>query len=64
MKYQRHPCRGDWSSPRGIPLRALKMRLYWKWSRVLTVSEHSRYTSPPLPPSPPLGPPRGTNFSR
>ena len=24
----------------------------------------TRYTEPPCPPSPPLGPPRGTNFSR
>src|SRR5207237_913819 len=33
-------------------------------SSVLWCSLEIRTTSPPRPPSPPLGPPRGTNFSR
>src|SRR5208337_3386993 len=33
------------------------MRVLWRW-------EDSIRTSPPRPPSPPEGPPRGTNFSR
>src|ERR1700761_5309254 len=35
-----------------------------KWTRVLWESEDSMRMSPPWPPSPPEGPPRGTNFSR
>src|SRR5260370_17341439 len=31
---------------------------------VVCVCEDFMMTSPPRPPSPPLGPPRGTNFSR
>ena len=33
-------------------------------SSVLRCGLATRYTDPPLPPSPPSGPPRGTNFSR
>src|SRR6185295_11324607 len=32
--------------------------------RVLMCGLATMYTEPPWPPSPPLGPPRGTNFSR
>src|SRR5262245_14397419 len=32
--------------------------------RVLTCALATTHTDPPWPPSPPLGPPRGTNFSR
>src|SRR5271169_5759699 len=35
-----------------------------KWTSVLCRSLDSMTMSPPLPPSPPEGPPRGTNFSR
>src|SRR5260221_1135865 len=35
-----------------------------KWTSVLWRSLDSKMMSPPRPPSPPEGPPRGTNFSR
>jgi len=35
-----------------------------KWTRVLWLSDEDMRMSPPWPPSPPEGPPRGTNFSR
>src|SRR5215204_1731140 len=39
---------------------------FWnlKLRRVLRLACAVTYTEPPAPPSPPLGPPRGTNFSR
>src|SRR5579863_10133739 len=46
------------------PRSALYSGLKRKWTRVLWRSLDSMTTSPPLPPSPPEGPPRGTNFSR
>src|SRR5262249_7386237 len=46
------------------PRSALYSGLKRKWTRVLWRSLDSMRTSPPLPPSPPEGPPRGTNFSR
>src|SRR4029077_4708821 len=46
------------------PRSALYSGLKRKWTSVLWRSLDSMMTSPPLPPSPPLGPPRGTNFSR
>src|SRR5579871_5754950 len=49
------PCR-----PRSAVCSGLKR----KWTSVLWRSLDSMTTSPPLPPSPPEGPPRGTNFSR
>src|SRR4051812_3868036 len=45
--------------PRG----ALCWGLKRKWTAVLWAWLDSMMTSPPRPPSPPLGPPRGTNFS-
>ena len=42
----------------------LVFRIERKWTSVLWRSLDSMMTSPPLPPSPPEGPPRGTNFSR
>src|SRR5215469_10094061 len=35
-----------------------------KWTRVLWLNDEVIRMSPPWPPSPPEGPPRGTNFSR
>src|SRR6202034_92813 len=49
------PCR-----PRSASCSGLKR----KCSSVLWCSLATKTTSPPRPPSPPLGPPRGTNFSR
>src|SRR5215469_13169887 len=46
------------------PRSALYSGLKRKWTSVLWRSLDSMMTSPPLPPSPPEGPPRGTNFSR
>src|SRR5215475_6425043 len=46
------------------PRSALYSGLKRKWTRVLWRSLDSMKMSPPLPPSPPEGPPRGTNFSR
>src|SRR5690348_5807700 len=46
------------------PRSALYSGLKRKWTKVLWRSLDSMTTSPPLPPSPPEGPPRGTNFSR
>src|SRR5579864_6052493 len=46
------------------PRSALYSGLKRKCTRVLWRSLDSMTTSPPLPPSPPEGPPRGTNFSR
>src|SRR5580698_1762383 len=46
------------------PRSALYSGLKRKWTSVLCCSLDSMTTSPPLPPSPPEGPPRGTNFSR
>src|SRR5438874_4588102 len=46
------------------PRSALYSGLKRKWTRVLWRSLASINTSPPRPPSPPEGPPRGTNFSR
>src|SRR5579864_3719176 len=46
------------------PRSALCSGLKRKWTRVLWRSLDSMTMSPPLPPSPPEGPPRGTNFSR
>src|SRR5919109_1887773 len=46
------------------PRSALYSGLKRKWTSVLWRSLDSMYTSPPRPPSPPEGPPRGTNFSR
>src|SRR6202044_846670 len=43
---------------------ALCSGLKRKWSSVLWCGLATRTTSPPRPPSPPLGPPRGTYFSR
>src|SRR5256886_7483900 len=46
------------------PRSALYSGLKRKCTSVLWRSLDSMYTSPPRPPSPPEGPPRGTNFSR
>src|SRR3984957_1075292 len=46
------------------PRSALYSGLKRKWTSVLWRSLDSMMTSPPLPPSPPEGPPRGTYFSR
>src|SRR5271166_687147 len=46
------------------PRSALYSGLKRKCTSVLWRSLDSMMTSPPCPPSPPLGPPRGTNFSR
>src|SRR5580658_2228037 len=46
------------------PRSALCSGLKRKWSSVLWCGLATRTTSPPCPPSPPLGPPRGTYFSR
>src|SRR5215469_11044913 len=46
------------------PRSALYSGLKRKCTSVLWRSLDSMTTSPPLPPSPPEGPPRGTNFSR
>src|SRR5579863_1979213 len=46
------------------PRSALYSGLKRKCTRVLWRSLDSIMTSPPRPPSPPEGPPRGTNFSR
>ena len=51
--------------PRPCPPRCdLCSGLKRKWTSVLWLSEDSIRMSPPWPPSPPEGPPRGTNFSR
>ena len=50
--------------PPCAPRPALKWLRFLKWTRVLSCESTSRITSPPLPPCPPAGPPRGTNFSR
>src|SRR5207244_9693805 len=53
-----------WSRPRpGSPFFARYSRLKRKSSSVVRRSSVSRTMVPPLPPSPPEGPPRGTNFS-
>src|SRR5437660_689728 len=46
------------------PRWALCSGLKRKWSSVLWLLLATMTTSPPWPPSPPLGPPRGTYFSR
>src|SRR4051794_37553188 len=46
------------------PRSPLNSGLKRKWTSVLCRSLDSMITSPPRPPSPPDGPPRGTNFSR
>src|SRR5208282_4350326 len=46
------------------PRSALYSGLKRKWTSVLWRSLDSMITSPPRPPSPPEGPPRGTYFSR
>src|SRR5712675_1923153 len=46
------------------PRCALYSGLKRKWTSVLWRSLDSIIMSPPRPPSPPEGPPRGTNFSR
>src|ERR1019366_9303185 len=46
------------------PRSALCSGLKRNWSSVLACSLHTMTTSPHRPPSPPLGPPRGTYFSR
>src|SRR5260370_2593874 len=53
--FEPSPCR---------PRSALYSGLKRKCTSVLWRSLDSIQTSPPLPPSPPEGPPRGTNFSR
>src|SRR5271155_1567063 len=53
--FEPSPCR-----PRSAEYSGLKR----KWISVLCCSLDSIQMSPPLPPSPPEGPPRGTNFSR
>src|SRR5579864_7657371 len=53
--FEPSPCR-----PRSAVCSGLKR----KCTSVLCRSLDSMTTSPPLPPSPPEGPPRGTNFSR
>src|SRR5579864_1823255 len=55
VRFDPSPCR---------PRSALYSGLNRKCTRVLCRSLDSMMTSPPLPPSPPDGPPRGTNFSR
>src|ERR1700677_4899116 len=47
-----------------LPRSASCSGLKRKCSSVLWCSLATKTTSPPRPPSPPLGPPRGTNFSR
>ncbi len=46
------------------PRPALKWALFWKWTSVFSCRFTSKMTSPPWPPLPPAGPPRGTYFSR
>src|SRR5205814_2123730 len=54
-----------WSRPRpGSPLRARYSRLKRKSSSVVSRSLVCKTMSPPFPPSPPDGPPRGAYFSR
>src|SRR5438105_3177413 len=54
-----------WSRPRpGSPLRARYSRLKRKSRSVVSRSSVKRMMSPPFPPSPPEGPPRGAYFSR
>src|SRR6266436_5807516 len=53
--FEPSPCRPRW---------ALYSGLKRKVAIVVWLSLDSIMTSPPLPPSPPEGPPRGTNFSR
>src|ERR1051326_2091451 len=55
VRFEPSPCR---------PRSALCSGLNRKCTSVLCRSLDSMMTSPPLPPSPPDGPPRGTNFSR
>src|ERR1700719_1426465 len=55
LLFEPSPCR---------PRSALYSGLKRKCTSVLCFSLDSIITSPPLPPSPPEGPPRGTNFSR
>src|SRR5579884_423567 len=55
VRFEPSPCR---------PRSALYSGLKRKCTSVLWRSLDSITTSPPLPPSPPDGPPRGTNFSR
>src|SRR5271155_5550706 len=47
-----------------LPRSAVCSGLKRKCSSVLWCSLATKVTLPPRPPSPPLGPPRGTNFSR
>src|SRR6185437_17123190 len=55
----------DMLEPRPWPPRSdFHSGLKRKWTRVLWESEERMRMSPPWPPSPPEGPPRGTNFSR
>ena len=59
-----------WDSPEQLepmpcsPRLALCSGLKRKWTRVLWLRDEDMRMSPPWPPSPPEGPPRGTNFSR
>src|SRR6202167_2690649 len=53
--FEPSPCR-----PRSAEYSGLKR----KWISVLCCSLDTIQMSPPCPPSPPEGPPRGTNFSR
>src|SRR5258707_11701690 len=59
------PSRPDFLSPSPCrPRSALYSGLNRKCTSVLCCSLDSIQISPPRPPSPPEGPPRGTNFSR
>ena len=51
-------------SRRACRVSARISRWLWMWSRVLRFRCTRSTTLPPRPPSPPLGPPLGTNFSR
>src|SRR6185437_11836800 len=55
----------DMLEPRPWPPRSdFHSGLKRKWTKVLWLRELRMRMSPPWPPSPPEGPPRGTNFSR
>ena len=49
--------------PPGFPFSAIKCFLYFKCNKVQSCLFPLKIICPPLPPSPPSGPPYGTNFS-
>ena len=54
-----------WLEPRPCSARpALTWWRLYRWASVAQCGLALTITLPPLPPSPPLGPPRGTYFSR